>query len=470
MLYLQCLGPLAITLDTETRPRFATDRARALLVYLAMNGERPYRREELATLLWPEQSNSQARQNLRKTLSRLRRAASTLPLLQANSKDIVLNHAVVQCDAQQFSQHLLQIEQHNDHTHLQQCPPCIAYLQEALALYQGAFLQGFYLDHSAPFEEWLLLTRENLQQQAIHAFTILSSHYEQTGQDTQLIETVQRLLAMEPWHERAQRQLLRALARTGQRAKAIAHYEAYAAQLEQELGIAPESETLQLYRQLQQAEIPSQATAVWHGFPAEVTSFVGRSQELAQITTQITAPNCRLLTLTGSGGMGKTRLAVQAALQVTAVTFPDGLFFIPLAQLTHAGQIVPQIAAQIGLNFAGTAPPMRQLQEYLQGRQMLLLLDNFEHLMDGASLVAELLQKAPGLTCLVTSRHALNLQGEWRLNLRGLDELEESVTLFMLRAQRYGLSQFAETDKILVRQIAYLVQGMPLALEMAAAW
>lgn len=469
MLHIHCLGPLAITVNAQTHPHFATDRARALLVYLAVSEKRPFRRDELAALLWPEQPDQQARQNLRKTLSRLRQAAPDLPLLDTNYKGVSLNHAAIDCDANQFNQELLTVEQHN-HANLTQCMDCMARLQTALAFYQGTFLQGFYLSGAAAFEEWVLLTRENLQQQAIHAFTILIDHYEQTGQDTQLIETAQTLLALEPWHERTQRQLLHAFSRNGQRVKALAHYEAYAALLEQELGITPESETIQLYHQLQLAEVPLTPKPVWYGFPAEVSGFIGRTPELTQIIAQITAPDCRLLTITGVGGMGKTRLAVQAVLQITAVAFPDGLFFIPLSQLTSASQIVPLLATQIGLSFQGTASPFLQLQEFLQKRRLLLLLDNFEHLMEGAHLVADLLKVAPGLTCLVTSRHALNLQGEWRLNLQGLDEVEEAMTLFITRAQRYGVSQFDEADRICVRHIAQLVQGMPLALEMAAAW
>ncbi|MCA9958776.1 MAG: AAA family ATPase, partial [Anaerolineales bacterium] len=474
MLRIHCLGPLAIGIDGQTSAHFATDRARALLVYLALNGERPFRRDELAALLWPDQTDTQARQNLRKTLSRLRQAVPDLPLLQTSAKDVRLNQAVVQCDALQFSQKLLLVEQHN-HADVNQCPTCLTHLRQAVTLYQGTFLQGFYLGGSALFEEWLLLTREHLQQQAFYAFSILGNHYEQSKEDTLLIETTQALLALEPWHERAQRQLLRALARSGQRASAIAHYEAYAALLQQELGIAPEGETQQLYRQLQQAELPTPPTAVYQGFPAEINSFVGRAQELTRIIEQLIAPDCRLLTITGGGGMGKTRLAVQAVLlaaatAATAVAFPDGLYFIPLAQLSSVNQIASLIAAQIGLTFAGTTPPMQQLQEHLQGRRLLLLLDNFEHLIDGAPLVADLLQAVPGLTCLVTSRHTLNLQGEWRLDLHGLEEVEEAAALFATRAQRYGLEQFSAADNDLIRQIARLVQGMPLALEMAAAW
>ncbi len=469
MIQLHCLGPLAITIDSQAQTHFATDRARALLVYLAVQEQRPFRRDELAAMLWPEHSERQARQNLRKTLSRLRKATGDIPLLQTDYKEMTLNHALVQCDVVQFSQTLRMVEKHN-HTDLQSCPECLAQLQSAIALYQGDFLQGFSLNDNNVFDEWLLLNRDNLRQQAIWAFTHLIDHYEQSREDAQLIDTAQALLALEPWHERTQRQLLRALARSGQRARALAQYEAYAALLADELGITPESETVQLYQQLQQGNDDLPQPNRWHGFPAEVSSFVGRTQELSQIIAQIMAPDCRLLTITGVGGMGKTRLALQAALQLSATDFPDGLYLVPLAQLTDATQFVPFLAKQLGLEFEGTHSPFAQLKEYLHGRQIFLLLDNFEHVLENGHLVADLLKAASQLTCLITSRHALNIEGEWRFDLRGLSEAEDAKTLFQQRAQRYRGYQFDSSEEALVHQIAHLVQGMPLALEMAAAW
>src|SRR5215212_8230958 len=137
-------------------------------------------------------------------------------------------------------------------------------------------------------------------------------------------------------------------------------------------------------------------------------SFVGRTQELADISTRLLNPECRLLTLTGLGGSGKTRLAIQAAATV-ARQFPNGAFFVPLQPLSRSDLLVPTIAQAVGLTFSGEADPQQQLLDYLRDKALLLLLDNFEHLLDGVAPVTTLLAFAPGVKVLVTSREALRL-------------------------------------------------------------
>ena len=223
-----------------------------------------------------------------------------------------------------------------------------------------------------------------------------------------------------------------------------------------------------------------------HNLPTSTTPFVGREVELANLAQLLAEPQVRLVTITGSGGMGKTSLALAAAakqLENTSghTTFPHGLYFVPLTPLTDAAAIVPAIAEAIGFTFYEGAPPQQQLLDTLREKQLLLILDNFEHLLEGATLVDTLLQTAPGLKVLATSRERLNRQSEHLLRLAGMDfpdwETPEdaaaysAVQLFLQSARRvqpdYTLSGLDLTP---IARICRLVQGLPLGIVLAAAW
>jgi len=221
--------------------------------------------------------------------------------------------------------------------------------------------------------------------------------------------------------------------------------------------------------------------------PSESTSFIGRSAELTALTRLLADPQCRLLTLLGPGGIGKTRLALAVAAAHTAA-FADGVAFVPLASLSTPNQIVSAIGDTLGLSFAGQPDSTAHLLDYLRERHILLMLDNFEHLLDGADLVAEILAHAPHLTILVTSRERLNLQAEWVFDVDGLAYPSEeshasgvphsladlthysAVQLFVQRATQVqpGLALDEATLTTIVR-ICQHIAGMPLAIELAAS-
>ncbi|HEX5692775.1 MAG TPA: NB-ARC domain-containing protein, partial [Roseiflexaceae bacterium] len=209
------------------------------------------------------------------------------------------------------------------------------------------------------------------------------------------------------------------------------------------------------------------------------TPFVGRTKELADIATRLTDPACQLLTLTGLGGIGKTRLAVETASAV-AGQFAHGAVFVWLQPIPRGDVIVSAIGQALGLIFYGDDDPREQLFGYLHDKRMLLVLDNFEHLLDGAPLVSHLLAAAPGVTVLATSREALHLQEEWLYPLEGLatplsvyaTSLEEydAVQLFLTHARRVqpGFDPASAHDAVI--QICMMTGGLPLALELAASW
>ena len=214
-------------------------------------------------------------------------------------------------------------------------------------------------------------------------------------------------------------------------------------------------------------------------FPPQPTPFVGRAQALADVGARLANPECRLLTITGTGGSGKTRLALEAA-QAASAFFPDGAVFVALQPLTDSGLLVPSIARALGMTFYGKDDPQAQLLSYLRERSLLLLLDNFEHLLAGTSLLSALLADAAGIKLLVTSREALDLQEEWLYPLKGMDtppsiystalEDYEAVQLFLYHARRMQPGFDLASEREAVIRICQVAEGLPLAIELAASW
>ncbi len=213
--------------------------------------------------------------------------------------------------------------------------------------------------------------------------------------------------------------------------------------------------------------------------PIALTPFVGREAELAELARLLTDPASRLITLIGPGGIGKTRLALQAAER--QASFAHGVAFVALAPVGSIELIAPAIAQALGLAFSGAADPKAQLLRYLRDKELLLLLDNFEHLLDGVDLLTDILSQAPGVKLLVTSRERLLMQREWIVELQGLTVPDSdqsagtdgasAVALFVDRARRVksGFTLSAAESASVVR-ICRLVEGLPLGIELAAAW
>jgi len=224
--------------------------------------------------------------------------------------------------------------------------------------------------------------------------------------------------------------------------------------------------------------------AVRHNLPAQPTAFVGRQTDLAQIAARLADPACRLLTIVGPGGMGKTRLAIQVAqdnLLSAAARFSDGIFFVALAGVASPDLLVSTIAATLDFTFYGSAAPKTQLLEHLRLKTLLLVLDNFEHLLDGGALVAEILNASTASKVIVTSREALNLREEWLHPLTGMSfptdpkdsaplESYTAVQFFAQCARQLKPSFDLVVEATAVVRICRLVEGMPLGIELAASW
>lgn len=222
------------------------------------------------------------------------------------------------------------------------------------------------------------------------------------------------------------------------------------------------------------------ATAIPHNLPRQLTTFVGRQSEINEISDLLTVPSCRLITLAGPGGIGKTRLAVKVAERVTHL-FPDGVYFVALQQILSGDSITSAIAAALGFGFYEDEIVLNeQLLAYLGEKRLLLILDNFEHVVENADIISALLAQTQHLKIVVTSREALKLRQEWIRQITGMlfpedvtvDELNQygALALFIERAKQLRGDFSVEEDLPHIIRICQLVEGMPLAIELASAW
>lgn len=502
-LSLLVLGPFQALLDGKPVTGFESTRVRALLTYLAVEKARPHRRETLVELFWPEQPSGVGAANLRHALANLRKAIgdqhATPPFLLITAGTLQFNAA---------SNTVIDLDRFN--ALLINNPPPAA-CQEALALYRSRFVEGFTLDDSPEFELWLTVQRERIDYLAGQALAKVVAAAVQQGDFPQAISWTQRQLTLDALNEDLHQQLIWLLAHSGQRTAALHHYDHCCDLLRQELAIEPAAALQTLVAHLRTGNpdlgtiygqdgepltAPSTAPAKppptpgAPRLPTPPTPFIGREAELALVAARLAEPTCRLLTIVGPGGIGKTRLAIQAA----AMThFPDGIYFVELAAVATADQLAGAILAVLNTPPTTAGDPLPHLRDYLRQRCLLLLLDNFEHLLDGAALLPTLLQAAPQVKLLVTSRARLNLREEWLVPLEGLAlpppadspaHTAPTPAMPMTDLARYAAPQlflqcvrrlqptFQPTpiEVTAICQICRLLAGMPLGIELAAAW
>lgn len=313
-LSIHTFGSFYVTMDGEPVTAFESNKVRALLVYLAAGATHPHSRDSLIGFLWPDQPERAARRNLSQALFNLRQAIgddeASVPLVGVTRDAIQIQpEADFWLDSAAFSACVEQTQAHA-HTHGDRglCQACVDRLVEMDDLYSGEFLAGFFIDDSNPFGEWATLCRERFHRQVLDAQYHLAHHFERRRDYERALHYARRQVELEPWREEAHRQLMRLLARCNQRSAALAQYEVCRSVLAREMGLDPDQETQALY-----ARIRAAGATRRHKLPAQLTPLVGREEELAHVAERLEDPACRLVTLVGPGGIGKTCLALHAA-------------------------------------------------------------------------------------------------------------------------------------------------------------
>lgn len=496
-LQIQLLGDFRLDYAGKLITALQAGRPQSLLAYLLLHRRAPQSRSHVAFLLWPDSSEEQAFSNLRNLLHKLRH---TIP----NADHfLVVDNLTVQwrpdapfrLDVAEFEAAVAQSQQAADPQTAQ------AWLEQALASYSGDLLPSHY-------DDWVITRREELRRQHIEALHKLIGLLEQQGEYRTALRYAQRLLQQDPLDETVYLLQMRLYALSGDRAGIRRVYQSCVDLLARELDTAPSPTTQEAYEHYLRAPLPAPPTrarpveplpvddtrsntptpAPAHRprpLPSPRTGFLGRQRELAEIALRLAEPTCRLLTVIGPGGVGKTRLALETAKSQQSV-FADGVAFVPLAPLESVAQISTAMADALNFSCQGDASPTEQVCHYLREKVLLLVLDNFEHLLAGAELLSTILAETAAVKLLVTSRERLNLQEEWLFALEGLPvpaeqataeetdagaDNEAAVALFRQSAQRVR-QEFTPTsaDQVAIRQLCALVDGVPLSIELAATW
>ncbi len=486
-LRLHILGTPRIEINDDelTLPR---RKGLALLVYLAITGEAK-RRDTLATLFWPESSQSRARGNLRRELFSLRKALQGDWLIM-DGEHVALDWSRdLWVDVLAFQKSL--------HSQEQETTPTVEQLQAAVALYRDDFLTGFSLNDCPEFDDWHFFEADSYRQELLNSLDKLIELHRQQGNAEGAIGYARRRLAMDILDESAHRMLMELYALAGQQSTAQRQYEECVRIFEEEFGAPPEEATTALYesirarRHLAQRPNQTQTTASvppspeshlpvrpspspFNNLPTHLASFIGRRTESLKLEALLQREDVRLVTLIAPGGMGKTRLSIEVAGRLTT-TYTDGVWFLSLVGVNNGSQLLSALIQLFNV-------PMREsdtleaLQRFLSTRRLLLVLDNFEQLVDQAKILAKIVYAAPHVDLLVTSRVRLNLREEWSVPVEGLEiagddiKTSDAIHLFGERARQvqpdFDLS--ANIADILV--ICRFVGGMPLGIELAATW
>jgi predicted ATPase/DNA-binding SARP family transcriptional activator len=459
-------------------------KARSIVKLLALAPRHRLHREQIMDLLWPDLEPEAAANNLRYVLHVARR---TLAEAASDSSEHLKlqGDLLVLCPAGSLQIDVEVFEAAAAAAHETQDP--LAY-RAAIERYTGDLLP------EDRYEDWAADRREALRQVYVGLLVELARLHEARGESEPAIEALRRVIAGEPAHEEAHVALMRLYARCGQRHRALRQYQQLREALRRELDIEPDPASERLYQEIRALQFPAIGMQVpsgplastpagrRHNLPALLTTFIGREREIAEIKRLLV--QVRLLTLTGSGGCGKTRLALQVAGQLEG-EYPDGVWLVELAALSDPSLVPQAVASAFGLREApGRRALTATLAESLSRKQLLLVLDNCEHLVEACATLSDaLLRACPSLYLLATSRQPLGLVGEavWPVpplslpDLRRLPPTEhllqsEAIRLFVERA-RLAQPDFALTSRnaAAVAQICHRLDGLPLAIELAAA-
>jgi predicted ATPase/DNA-binding SARP family transcriptional activator len=499
---IQLLGELRITFAGRDVPRSFTRKIGGLLGYLACFLERAHPRDALIELFWPEVDRESGRTSLRSALPLLHRLLEPLPHTPEASSDsaLIADRQTVRLDPERVTTDVVEFE--CDLQAAAQAAPAeqAALLERAVLLYSGELLPGYS-------EPWVLAERARLAAAYGRGLRGLAAARARQGDPAGAIEAARRAVQVDPLEEAGQYELIRQYAAAGRIAAARRQYQELERLLKAELGVAPSQSLSTFLDQGERSRVsslpapetppapdrrPPSIPPPFSPLPVPLTPFFGREAEIAQVRAMLKGGDTRLVSLTGLGGTGKTRLAIEVArrLQEEGSDW-TGVAFVPLVDLTDPRLILRTLCGALNLPTTGATDPLEQIATALGDQRFLMVLDNFEQLLDGdtrgtdgdlgPATVEQLLERAARLVCLVTSRRPLGLTAEADYLVPPLptpvaaappEQLLEfaSVRLFLNRAQAARPDfQVTAANAEAVTQLCQALEGIPLALELAAA-
>ena len=461
------LGGFAASVDDEpVDESWRLRKAKTLVKLLALAPGHRMHRDAVLEMLWPDADPGAATNNLHQTVHAARRALGPTRIALRDDVLHLCPDDALTVDVDAFEQSAAEARASRDVDHL----------RAALANWTGPLLP------EDEYESWAIGHRERLRETHAALTSLLAQRLVEAGDPSAALAVLDPLVPDRPTDEPMHRVLIAALAALGRRWDAIAAYERLRDGLEKEYAAEPEPPSKALYRRLLTGSAPL-ATTTPHNLPEPATSFVGRQRELGELALSL--ERTRLLTLTGPGGAGKSRLSLELARRAAATAeFPDGVWRVQLAGVKDDEAVTSTAASALRLSLPGGVPSTFAVADQLATRRLLLVLDNCEHLLAASGeLVAEVLARCPDVIVVTTSREPLGLAAEvvYRVpslevpaDHAGLDVGKlarlEAVQLFVERAQhtapRFELQR--ETADAVAR-ICHQLDGMPLALELAAA-
>lgn len=454
-LHIRTLGSFIIEREQQVIETFLTRKTALLLAYLALNPGK-HTREKLAALFWSETSDEQALKNLRTVLSSIRK--NTPDALQI-TRQVVHIGQEVWIDAGEFEA--------GCDAFFAGSNPSLEAMMALADLYAGEFLSDLHIRQVDSLQDWIDSTRDRLHQKYLQLLYLISTHCLETDNAYTGVAVARQLVTLNPLWEAAHRQLMLLLVRLGQGGEAQMQYERLVSLLDRELGATPEPETLALYEQIKSGALQDMKTALSRIVPPDIP-YIPPKHDLAVLRQMLQKPDCRLITLSGMGGVGKTMLATFIAHERQTL-YNEQVTFISLATVKHAQSLPQMILNSLNVDARGAASEEQLLVE-LRSREMLLILDNYEHLLPETDLLERILAEAPRVRLLVTSQAALNLRQEWLLQLNGLQVHEDEALLLFKKTVERMLPHFNLTPyEAEIRQICAFLEGLPLGIVIASS-